>query len=109
MSAQSMADVLAWHKLDTAVYLVTGEEYLCICGKRSENHEVHQAAALSAAGFGMVTDAKAEALREAAREMREERFMWCLDDAGRYWIGRTLNELEERADDAYRAEAVRGE
>jgi len=41
--------------------------------------------------------AKAQALEEAADEMREERNGWCLDDAGRYWINRTLDELRDRA------------
>ena len=41
----------------------------------------------------------AEALREVADKMRNERANWCLDDTGRYWIGRTLNELTEYADD----------
>lgn len=39
---------------------------------------------------------RAEAIREAADEMRAERHSWCLDDAGRYWIKRTLDELAER-------------
>lgn len=63
----------------------------------------HIAAMLTAAGFGPVKEAGAVALEEAAREMREERRMWCLDDAARYWIKRTLDDLEERA------AAVRGE
>ncbi|MDJ0322139.1 hypothetical protein [Pseudarthrobacter sp. PS3-L1] len=39
----------------------------------------------------------AQALEDAAAEMREERAGWCLDDAGRYWIKRTLDELAARA------------
>jgi len=30
-----------------------------------------------------------------AQSMRDQRHGWCLDDAGRYWIKRTLHELEE--------------
>jgi hypothetical protein len=55
------------------------------------------AEALTAAGFGLVKEAQAGALREAADEMREERHSWCLDDAGRYWIKRTLDDLADRA------------
>ena len=40
---------------------------------------------------------RAECLEEAAKQMRAERHSWCLDDAGRYWIKRTLDELAERA------------
>ena len=42
-------------------------------------------------------EARAQALENAAQQMREERRSWCLDDAGRYWINRTLDELAERA------------
>jgi len=41
----------------------------------------------------------AQALEEAADAMREERHGWCLDDAGRYWINRTLDELRARANE----------
>lgn len=40
---------------------------------------------------------RAKALEDAAKQMREERHSWCLDDAGRYWIKRTLDDLAERA------------
>jgi len=42
-------------------------------------------------------EAQAVALEEAADQMREERHGWCLDDAGRYWIKRTLDDLRARA------------
>lgn len=54
----------------------------------------HQAAVLAP----IIREAQAEALKSTAEAMRQERHSWCLDDAGRYWIKRTLNELEERAD-----------
>ena len=41
---------------------------------------------------------RAEAIRATAEEMRAERHSWCLDDAGRYWIKRTLDELAERGE-----------
>ena len=52
---------------------------------------------LSGAGFGPVAEVRAQALEDAAQQMRDERHSWCLDDAGRYWIKRTLDELAERA------------
>lgn len=42
-------------------------------------------------------EARASALGEAADAMRAERQSWCLDDSGRYWIKRTLDDLAERA------------
>lgn len=63
MIGVTMADVLADHKLDATLYLITEQEYVCICGRRSTNHEVHQERALSAAGFGHIwtaLDDKAE-------------------------------------------------
>jgi len=42
------------------------------CGAPVENVVEHQAAALSAAGFGLVADAKAEALEEAAALVASE-------------------------------------
>lgn len=42
-------------------------------------------------------EARASALAEAAEAMRAERQSWCLDDSGRYWIKRTLDDLAERA------------
>jgi hypothetical protein len=54
--------------------------------------QTHQAAVLAP----LLVAAQAAALREAADAMQEERRTWCLDDAGRYWIKRTLDELRER-------------
>lgn len=51
---KTMAEVLAEHRLDRRVQLVTMVEYWCICGKTFTNHESHQAAALTAAGFGYI-------------------------------------------------------
>jgi hypothetical protein len=77
--------------------------WCCVCGTHEllVTHRQHLARAteraLSAAGFGPVQEAKAQAIREAAEEMRAERHSWCLDDSGRYWIKRTLDELADRA------------
>lgn len=56
IKVSDMAEVLAEHGLDMALYLITETEYVCICGKRSSDHYAHQAAALSAAGFGPVQE-----------------------------------------------------
>jgi len=66
-----MAEVIAEHQLDFVRYLVTTEEYVCICGKRSDSHPAHQAAMLTAAGFGPVKAVQAEALRDAAEAGRD--------------------------------------
>lgn len=81
MSAQSMADVVAGHRHNEGIDL-TGRIYTwCMCegldgwrvygmsGPRA--YAEHLQDALSAAGFGLVTDAKAEALNEAADEFTE--------------------------------------
>ncbi|MFJ4287998.1 hypothetical protein ACIPY0_20345 [Paenarthrobacter nicotinovorans] len=44
-----------------------------------------------------VTAILVNALPIIAQHMRDERQGWCLDDAGRYWIKRTLHEMEELA------------
>jgi len=67
MTAKTMAEVLAWHRLDAVTYLVSQEEYLCICGKRSDNHEEHQSRELSAAGYGLVADAWDEGQKSGMR------------------------------------------
>lgn len=67
--SKTMAEVLAEHWFSPADYAY------CLCGadmspdKPVGVHEAlaaHQSEALSAAGFGLVADAKAEALEEAA-------------------------------------------
>ena len=54
-------------------------------------------ATMSAALEAAAPIIRAEALEAAAKAMREERQSWCLDDAGRYWIKRTLDDLAARA------------
>jgi len=82
-----MADVLADHKLDTVLYLITTPEFRCICGKRSDNHEAHQAAALSAAGFGPVQEAREAAWDEASKAIKStigayaEEGVWAFEQA----------------------------
>lgn len=61
-----MADVLAAHRLNSVRGFIAGEEYRCICGRRTGDHEAHQAAMLSAAGFGDLREAQAQALEDAA-------------------------------------------
>ena len=81
MTSKTMAEVLAEHQ-DWTYQKNLGyyrSEYLCGCGETfwSGDHEedpsfnqataAHQAAALSAAGFGLVADAKGEALPSGPR------------------------------------------
>jgi hypothetical protein len=77
MTAKTMAEVLAEHR-----YRGGSEPRACRCGHElplglegnlSDAIAAHQAAALSAAGFGLVADAKAEAWDEgwAARAWRD--------------------------------------
>ncbi|AHB31659.1 hypothetical protein ArV2_gp48 [Arthrobacter phage vB_ArS-ArV2] len=67
MTAKTMAEVLAEHQQKVGVRDMRSH---CWCGWAGEPTGIafiaHQAAALSAAGFGLVTDAKAEALEDAA-------------------------------------------
>jgi hypothetical protein len=66
---KTMAEVLAEHQLNDTCFLISEPEYMCICGRRSTSHENHQEAMLTAAGFGLVKEAQAGALREAAEEL----------------------------------------
>ena len=79
--SKTMAEVLAEHR-DIAWDHTTGRSLCGGCdatlGQLTADIEkqdawliAHQAAALSAAGFGLVTDAKAEALEEAAGDFTE--------------------------------------
>jgi hypothetical protein len=61
-----MSEILASHRLDVAMWLGTGQEYLCICGVRSGSHDVHQSMELANAGYGDVRAARAGALEDAA-------------------------------------------
>lgn len=60
MSSKTMAEVLVEHQRHNASS--------CLCGwaKLGHSHPEHQAAALTAAGFGDVKDAAAKALEDAA-------------------------------------------
>ena len=82
MTAKTMAEVLAEHTpVDSSTDGVPEDEIWCNsieCGfkmERSNDYDetqefaAHQSAALSAAGFGLVADAKAEALEEAAKDL----------------------------------------
>ncbi|QDG61226.1 hypothetical protein [Pseudarthrobacter sp. NIBRBAC000502771] len=75
MTAKTMAEVLAEHEMENSP-VIRGEGYTrCSCGFLSKgaysraSHNRHVSDALSAAGFGLVADAKAEALEEAANDM----------------------------------------
>jgi hypothetical protein len=71
MTAKTMAEVLAEHYIDITQ---TSPDNIgrCVCGYTADPMNVswdeHLAETLSAAGFGLVADAKAEALEEAADE-----------------------------------------
>jgi hypothetical protein len=62
MTAKTMAEVLAEHRYDAEKRTLHQH---CTCGwfgkVLADDFAAHQAAALSAAGFGLVADAKAEA------------------------------------------------
>lgn len=58
-----------------------------------ETQAANIAEELAKAGYGNVQ----EALITAANEMEQERATWCLDESGRHWISRTLNDLRQRA------------
>jgi len=68
--SKTMAAVLSEHEMD---FTYDGKQTGCSCGhwqargpvSAHADHAAHQSAALSAAGFGLVADAKAEALEEA--------------------------------------------
>ena len=65
MTSKTMAEVLAEHG-EWRYTNGAGSAIVCRkCGAPVENVVEHQAAALSAAGFGLVADAKAEAWDEA--------------------------------------------
>jgi len=89
MTAKTMAEVLAEHHMSHADWDETEVAVICHCGVETVGQDdgqeaylqeealyaKHLEAALSAAGFGLVADAKAEALEEAADELdRQERF-----------------------------------
>jgi hypothetical protein len=88
----------------------------CLCGwdELGKSHPAHQAAALSAAGFGPVTEAKAAALEQAAAEL-EQRAKNVQNNT--YLESDIYSELTHRADALLgaaktvraRATAVRGE
>jgi predicted phage gp36 major capsid-like protein len=64
-------------------------DYICSCQRGHDDapatgvieHRAHVAAALAAAGVGVVADAKAEALREAADDVPLFEFMLVMDIA----------------------------
>jgi hypothetical protein len=72
MTAKTMAEVLAKHARrggirNLAIHCDCGwSESIAAMRSSKNSFAAHQAAALSAAGFGLVADTKAEALEEAA-------------------------------------------
>jgi hypothetical protein len=81
---KTMQEVLAEHQISVAWESGDDREITCLCGTDLPSEDVrgeidmnalaaHQSAALSAAGFGLVADAKAEAWDEgwAARAWRD--------------------------------------
>jgi hypothetical protein len=91
MTAKTMAEVIACHRIDVVLYDGEGQEHVCICGDRGRSHPSHIAAALTAAGFGLVADAKGEAW--------DEGMATGLEDAHATW---------SPTPNPYRAAAVRG-
>ena len=93
MNGEGMAEVIAAH----GVYgMSAGTHTACRCNREWVPHSeyrVHLTEELAKAGFGNVQ----EALLTAADEMEQERSTRCLDDSGRHWIARTLNDLRRRA------------
>jgi hypothetical protein len=82
VSAKTMGEVLAAHRLDVTMYLGTGQEHLCICGNRSDNHDAHQEVQLIAAGFGYVRGAAADfntKVQELAKRLLDEDITDSLD------------------------------
>ena len=100
MTAKTMEDVLMEHQRQN--------ERSCLCGwaELGKSHPEHQAAALTAAGFGLVADAKREALEEAAANI-------LTNDPLDYWAGHLPEGLGwQEAMSRWlraRAAAVRGE
>lgn len=78
----------------TALLFVAHGETLEASRRRAQEAARNAARAALEAAAPII---RAEAIRAAAEQMREERHSWCLDDAGRYWIKRTLDDLAERA------------
>ncbi len=60
--SKTMANILATHRLDVVMYIGVGQEHLCICGARTEDHDAHQAGELVGAGYGDVKEARIDAL-----------------------------------------------
>lgn len=54
----------------------SGDLYDCSCARRFSDYYDHLTEALSAAGFGPVADAKAEALEEAADALKPSGAFW---------------------------------
>ena len=84
MSAEQIAEVIRAHQPTTGMSVASG--VTCQCGYWNGGERAgvdrppgyqglqwHQAQMLSAAGFGLVADAKAEALREAALALMDVR------------------------------------
>ncbi|MDT0171048.1 hypothetical protein [Pseudarthrobacter sp. BRE9] len=82
MSAEQIAEVIRAHQPTTGMSVASG--VTCRCGYWNGDERAgvdrlpgyqglqwHQAQALSAAGFGLVADAKAEALGEAAERFKQ--------------------------------------
>lgn len=88
MSAMTMAEVLVDHQRQNSSS--------CLCGwaKLGHSHPEHQAAALSAAGFGPVKDSRAQALEDAAAIAgRPENRWWAEGQNRAKWL-RNLAEAE---------------
>lgn len=65
-----MADVLAAHKYDRERAVCSCSDFVQVGLKCDpQTHEQHVAAALSAAGFGPVQEARAEGVREASEDI----------------------------------------
>jgi hypothetical protein len=62
-----MSEILASHRLDVAMWLGTGQEYLCICGNRADSQDAHQEEMLAGAGFGKLEDAWDEGQKSGMR------------------------------------------
>jgi len=113
---KTMAETLATHRLDVTMYIGTGQEHLCICGVRSDDHDAHQSMELANAGFGDVRDARAGALEDAADDFEDNVGITEFDEQSRR-DGRRWGHIEEAwgHQGAYmdwlrvRAAAVRGE
>jgi hypothetical protein len=94
-----MAEVLAAHQRQNSSS--------CLCGwaELGRSHPAHQAAALTAAGFGDVREAKAQALREAALSLMDVQEHESRLPGIRFAVGYLSG---ARRDPSARAAAVRG-